>query len=150
MTFDSAFTHTVDYGKFIVQLWNYYIVLVVAMIGWLVTMRSQKLNLDLRSRMVLIVSFGIISAVFFFILEQNHAVLIHLMQLVHELAQVDTNSRILNSIYGSTVDGQLVSTLRLTSRLVLPLIAALIGLFMWFITAPMPNANIPQTGKTES
>ena len=149
MTFDSAYGHTVDYAKFIVQLWNYYILLVVAIIGWLITLRSKPVNLDFCSRGVLIVSFGIVSTVFFFVLEQNNGELIHLMQLVHELAQVDANARILTEIYGPTIDGRVVMILELTARVVLPIIAALIGLFIWFITEPVTGQGSPQAAKTE-
>jgi hypothetical protein len=149
MTFDSAVTHAIDYGKFIVQLWNYYILLVVAMLGWLVTLRSKTLTLDLRARMVLVASFGVVSLVFFFILEQNHKVAIHLMQLVHALSETDPNSKVLAGIYGPVVNPGLVTTLKLTSRLALPVIAVLIALFMWFITAPMPVGE-PASGKMEN
>jgi hypothetical protein len=149
MTFDSAYGHTVDYAKFVVQLWNYYILLVVAIIGWLVTLRSKPVNLDFRSRGVLIVSFGIVSTVFFFVLEQNNGELIHLMQLLHELVQVDANAKILSQIYGPTIDGRAVMVLELTARVVLPIIAVLIALFIWFITEPVTGQGSPQAAKTE-
>jgi hypothetical protein len=149
MTFDSAYGHVVDYAKFIVQLWNYYILLVVAIIGWLVPLRSKPVNLDYRSRGILIVSFGIVSMVFFFLLQQNSGELTHLMQLVHELAQVDANAGILNKVFGLTIDGQVVMFLELTARVVLPIIAALIGLFIWFITEPVTGQGSPQAVKTE-
>jgi hypothetical protein len=148
MTF-SAYGHAVDYAKFIVQLWNHYVLLVVAIIGWLGTLRSKPVNLDYRSRGILIVSFGIVSTVFFFVLQQNNGELIHLMQLVHELAQVDANARILNKVFGLTIDGQVVMFLELTARVVLPIIAALIGLFIWFITEPVTGQGSPQAVKTE-
>jgi len=149
MTFDSAYGHVVDNAKFIVQLWNYYILLVVAIIGWLVPLRSKPVNLDYRSRGILIVSFGIVSMVFFFLLQQNSGELTHLMQLVHELAQVDANAGILNKVFGLTIDGQVVMFLELTARVVLPIIAALIGLFIWFITEPVTGQGSPQAVKTE-
>jgi hypothetical protein len=150
MTFDSALTHAVDYGKFIVQLWNYYIVLVIAMIGWLVTLRSKALNLDLRGRAVLIASYCVISAVFFFVLEPNQDALLRLMRLMHELAQVDTSSKILSGIFAPEVDNRFITTLNLTSRLVLPVVTILVSLFMWFITDPVPQTSASGPGKTES
>jgi hypothetical protein len=150
MTFDSALSHTIDYGKFIVQLWNYYIVLIIAIFGWLVTLRSKSLSLDFRARVLLIVSYWVVSLVFFFIVEQNLTVIIRLMKLSHELAQIDANSKILIDTYGPTVNVNLIWTLKLTSRLGLPVIAILISLFMWFITEPVPEASASAPGKTES
>jgi hypothetical protein len=150
MTFDSALTHAVDYGKFIVQLWNYYIVLVIAMIGWLVTLRTKPMNLDFRARVLLIASYCGISAVFFFVLEPNQAALLRLMQLMHQLAQVDASSKILSGIFAPDVDHGFVLTLNLTSRLVLPVVTLLISLFMWFITDPVPQPSASGPGKTES
>jgi hypothetical protein len=149
MTFDNAYGHTVDYAKFIVQLWNYYILLVVAIIGWLITLRSKPVNLVYRSRGIIIACFGIASAVFFIVLEQNDGELIQLIQLAHELAQVDANARILNKVFGPTIDGRVITVLELTARLVLPIIAALIGLFIWFITEPVTGQSSPQAVKTE-
>jgi hypothetical protein len=149
MTCDSAYGNVVDHAKFIVQLWNYYILLVVAIIGWLVRLPSKPVNLDYRSRGILIVSFGIVSTVFFFVLQQNNGELVHLMQLLHELAQVDANARILNKVFGPTIDGQVVMYLELTARVVLPIIAALIDLFIWFIAEPVTGQGSPQAVKTE-
>jgi hypothetical protein len=146
MTFDNALTHAIDYGKFIVQLWNYYIVLVVAMIGWLVTLRSKTLSLDRSARKLLIASYVFISLIFWTVLEQNHAVLIQLMELVHGLAQ-NANSPVLSKIYGPAVDGHLVSMLKMTSRAGLPVIVILAGLFMWFITDFEPETNASGPGK---
>jgi hypothetical protein len=150
MTFDTAFTHAVAYGKFVVQLWNYYILLIVAILGWPVTSRSKALSLDLRVRVNLIVSFAAISVAFFFMVEENNAILIHLMRLVHALTATDANSRILADSYGPSVDGRLVSTVQLTSRLALPILAVLVGAFMWLITAPVPDAKSSGADKTES
>src|ERR1043166_862260 len=111
MTFDNALSHAIDYGKFIFQIWNYYIVLILAMIGWLVTLRGKPATIDGRpaailddyTRKWLIGSYLFISVIFWAVLEQNHAILIRLMTLVHELARVDANE-ILTRIYGPAVD----------------------------------------------
>src|SRR5438270_8208056 len=115
MTFDNALSHAIDYGKFIFQIWNYYIVLILAMIGWLVTLRSKPSKIDLRTRIGLIASYVFVSFIFWAILEQNHTVLIQLMTLVHDLAQVDEKSAILSKTYGPHVDSHLVSMLKRTS-----------------------------------
>jgi hypothetical protein len=147
MTFDNALSHAIDYGKFIFQIWNYYIVLILAMIGWLVTLRSKPSTLDNPTRMLLIGSFVFISAIFLVVLEQNHAILIQQMTLVHEFAQVDAKSEILRKIYGPQVDGGLVCRLNLMSRGVVPVIVICVSWFMWFLTSHAGEAS--GSGKTE-
>jgi hypothetical protein len=147
MTFEKALPLAIDYGKFIVQLWNYYIVLVVAMIGWLVTLRSKTSDLDRGAQRVLIGSYLLISVIFSFVLEQNHAELIKLMRLVHSLAQADPKA---SDIYGPNVDPDIIRTLHMTSRVGLPFIAILVALFIWFLTKQGPNSSGGGQDKTET
>ena len=63
ITFERALSLTFDYGKFIAQLWSYYITLIVGIIGWLVTIRGQATQLDWFSRSTVIVAYLVITLI---------------------------------------------------------------------------------------
>ena len=131
ITFERALSLAFDYGKFIAQLWSYYITLIVGIIGWLVTIRGQATQLDRFSRWTVIVAYLVITAIFAAVLSANHRELIKLMRVVHMLAKDDPD---LLEIYGARVDPQMLRLLRLTLCLVLPVVAALVSAFICGIT----------------
>lgn len=151
MSLQQALAFVIDYGKFIGTLWNYYIVLIVAIIGWLVTLRSKDLPLDDAARITLIVAFIGVSFFFGLVLYANHRQLVGLMQVTDELAKIDRET-VANLAKNRTQDVRLVydrvfdssrmaSDLNLTLYWVLPAVTLLVSLFMFFITRRAPEKS---------
>jgi len=76
-----------DYSKFIVTLWSGYIGVTMAVLGWLITLRSNGHQLDWTALILLIVVYVSTSWIFHRGLFQYHEILKKLMKLGDELAK---------------------------------------------------------------
>ncbi len=77
-----------DYSKFIVTLWSGYIGVTMAVLGWLITLRSGTGHqLDWPAIVILIVAYLAVSWMFHRGLFQYHEILKKLMKLADELAK---------------------------------------------------------------
>src|SRR5580704_12980475 len=76
-----------DYSKFIVTLWSGYIGVTMAILGWLITLRSNGHQMDWKAIAILIAAYLAVSWMFHRGLSQYHEILKKLMKLADELAK---------------------------------------------------------------
>ena len=89
MSLKDALSLITDLAKFVQTLWGAYIALIVAMIGWLITLKAKPPAIDGSMRNTLIITFIGVSCIFAGVLYQNHDRIIRLMRLVDEIAPVE-------------------------------------------------------------
>lgn len=90
MTLRDGLALVIDYGKFIVAMWGSYTAIILAMIGWLLTLRAKG-PVNRTTVRTLISAFAILSLIFAIIIHINDLQLIGLMQVADTLAQVERN-----------------------------------------------------------
>ena len=89
MSLKDALGLVTDLSKFVQTLWAAYIGLIVAIIGWLLTLKTKPSAIDGSLRNTLIITFIGVSCIFAGVLYQNHDRLIRLMRLVDEIAPLE-------------------------------------------------------------
>jgi hypothetical protein len=137
VTLDKALGFAIDYGKFIATLWNYYVLLILALIGWLITLRSKDLPLDNYARFFLIAGFIGISIAFALVLAHNHQRFSNLMQVVQVLANIEAEldprlQDVYRRVFVASESGRFLGW----TLFFLPVSTIIVGAFMWFITKP--------------
>ena len=133
MTVKDAMAFLIDYGKFIAAMWSTYIVMVVAVIGWLVTLRSKDLPLDPFARKTLVATYLGATFIFGFVLYYNHQYLLQLHEMLKVLA-TSTKDDAASAAYLATFGKAEIANVLNGTLGALVVIALLVSVFMWFIT----------------
>ena len=137
MTLKDALGYAIDYAKFVATLWNYYILLVVAMIGWLVTLRGNKMPLDLLGRLSLLAAYLGVTVVFWFVIRHNHQRLLKLMIVASALADAEgkgSDQTVKAAYSGLFHAGDSAGLLYRTERYFLPAMAMAVCVLIWVVT----------------
>jgi hypothetical protein len=137
MTLDKAIAFANEYAKFITTLWYNYTIVVIAMIGWVITLRINGSHFYFFDRSVLMLSYIVVSLGFGVVLRYVHIRMLNLIEIVQALA-LKENDKNLRDLYIQTFDARKGALFLNTSLWgLLPAGAVVVEIFFWIATMPV-------------
>jgi len=149
MTLATALELTLDYSKFVATLWNYYILAMVAFLGWIVSLRTKDATFDLPLRLILVSAVIVVAVAFAAVIHHKNSKLVNLMSMVRELALRDIAADPgLEKSYATILDVEHNARfLKRTVQIFLPVDALAICCLTWFLTGPKASDQV-ETAKS--